>query len=184
MKILCETSMRHIHLTESAVASLFGKGAKLTEERPLSQPGQFLCKERVTIIGAKNKYENVAIIGPVRKENQTEISRTDSFFLGIKNVPIRLSGELKDAPTITIKVNDKEVPSAVIIAKRHIHLDPKTAKENGFKHGEARTIKFEGERGAMLCECVVRVDINSAPAVHIDSDESNAVLSGNTAEII
>ncbi|MDR0462067.1 MAG: propanediol utilization protein, partial [Christensenellaceae bacterium] len=119
MKVLCETSVRHIHLDEDGLTALFGKGAKLTPDRPLSQPKQFLCKERVTLVGPKNSYENVGIIGPARDVMQAEISRTDSFYLGIKNVPMRLSRDVDGAPVITVKNGDKKIDIPVIVAMRH-----------------------------------------------------------------
>jgi propanediol utilization protein len=176
--------MRHVHLNDEAVEKLFGKGAKLTPDRILSQPSQYLCKERVTLVGPKNNYENVAVIGPTRNETQVEISRTDSFFLGVKNVPIRLSGDLEDAPQISIMKGTQTVQGCVIIAKRHIHLDPATAKTLGFKDGEKHSVKFDGDRSATLDNVIVRIDPKFTPAIHIDGDEANAVLSTNLAEII
>jgi len=173
--------MRHVHLCKADVEKLFGKGTVLTSARPLSQPGQFLCNERVTIIGVKNRFESVGIIGPERKASQIEISRTDCFFLGVKDVPIRQSGDTVGAPTIELAGG---VVAPVIVAKRHVHLDPKTAKENNLHDGQIVGIKFEGDRAATLGQTIVRVHADFAPAVHIDSDEANACLATNSVEII
>ena len=177
VQILCETSMRHVHLSEKDLQVLFGKGAKLEFERQLSQPGQFLSKQRVTLVGKSGRsIENVGIIGPTRSASQVEISRTDSFVLGLRDVPLRLSGDLDgDVPLITIKNGDITVSAKVIIAKRHIHLDPVTAKKIGLKHGDVIKIKIEGARAAVLDQVIARVDKNFASAVHLDSDEANAV---------
>ena len=184
MEILCETSLRHVHLSIDAVEKLFGAGARLTSSRALSQPGQFLCNERVTIAGPKSAMENVAIIGPERKESQVEISRTDAFVLGIKDAPIRLSGETDGAPVIIVKNGEAQVSAPAIVARRHVHLDPETAKAHGLTDKQIVSIKFEGERCATLGGVIVRVHKDFAPALHIDADEANATLAANTAKII
>jgi len=188
MKILCETSMRHVHLTQEHVETLFGKGAQLEVDSMLSQPGEFLCKQRVTLVGSKREIDNIAVLGPARKATQVEISRTDAFFLGIKNAPVRASGDVTGTPGIVLqnqfKHKEVKLDEGVIIAKRHVHLDPKTALENGFTDGQIVKIKFEGERAAILDNVVVRVDKDFAPAVHIDSDEANAVFAGTHVTVI
>ncbi|MCL2229225.1 MAG: phosphate propanoyltransferase [Firmicutes bacterium] len=190
MEILCETSVRHVHLSRADIETLFGKGTKLTKDRQLSQPGEYLCKERVTLVGPKETIANVAIVGPARDKTQVEISRTDAFKLGLKGVPVRLSGDLEGTPTLSILTfgtngEPKSVGEAsTIIAKRHVHLDPKTAKESNLENGQIVKIKFDGERACILEEVVVRVNKEYAPAIHIDSDEGNATLSGRTAFVI
>jgi putative phosphotransacetylase len=155
-KVICETSMRHVHLSQSDLETLFGKGAKLEVSRSLSQPNQFLAVQRVDIIGPKRALEGVGIIGPVRKESQIEISRTDAFALGLKDVPIRQSGDTKGAPTVKISANGKEVAAAAIIAKRHVHLTPETAKKQGITDGQIVKIQIEGERAGVLGAVVAR----------------------------
>ena len=176
--------MRHVHLSQGDLEVLFGKGAKLIVDRPLSQPDQFLAKQRVDLIGEKRTIENVGIIGPVRKQTQVEISRTDAFSLGVKGAPIRQSGDLAGAPTVMVATGETFVNGATIIAKRHAHLTPATAKKHGITDGQIVKIKFEGERGAILDGVVARVSDNFADAVHIDSDESNATLAGNSTIIL
>jgi putative phosphotransacetylase len=184
MDILCETSVRHVHLTQADVELLFGKGADLEFDRALSQPDQFLSKQRVTLIGPKRELANVAVLGPVRAGSQAEITMTDAFTLGLKDVPVRLSGDTKNAPDITVRGTCGEVYCAAIIAKRHLHLDPKTAQEGGFTDREIVLLEFKGERAAVLDGVVVRVDKNFAPAVHLDSDEANGVLAGKTVKVL
>jgi len=170
--------MRHVHLCKKDVETLFGKGVKLEKERDLSQPGQFLCKQRVVIVGAKSTFQNVGIIGPERNESQIEISRTDAFALGLKNVPLRQSGDLENAPTLAVLSPDlsSQVSAQTIIAKRHVHLDPKTAKDNNITDGQILRVKIEGERATILENVIARVDKNFTPAVHLDTDESNAAF--------
>jgi len=177
--------MRHVHLTEKDLQTLFGEGAKLELERELSQPGQFLAKQRVTLIGKSQKsFENVGIIGPTRSASQVEISRTDAFALGLKDVPLRLSGDLDgDIPLVTVQNGEATVLAKAIIAKRHMHLDPVTAKKIGVSHGDAMKIKVGGSRAAVLDQVIARVDSNFTSAVHLDSDEANAVGNPQIIEI-
>jgi len=178
MEVMCETSMRHFHLTQAHVEALFGAGVKLEEERPLSQPGQYLSRQRVTLVGPKREIDNVAILGPVRKESQAELSLTDAFMLGMKNVPLRLSGNIDGTPGADLKgpAGTVKLDKGVIIAKRHVHLDTKTASVNDLMNGDIVKLRFGGLRAAILDEVVVRVDDSFAPAVHLDSDEGNAVF--------
>lgn len=177
MELICEVSMRHVHLTTAQIEELFGKGKSLTPQRMLSQPGQFLAAERVDLVGPKGTMQRVAIIGPERSAAQVELSRTDCFVLGIADVPLRQSGDLGGSAGITIKGTNSQIKidTGVILAHRHVHLDPDTAKKNGLDDGQIVSIKFEGDRQAILCNTIVRVDENFAPAIHIDSDEANAV---------
>ena len=163
-KILCETSLRHAHLSAQDIQTLFGK-RELTPVRALSQPGQFLAYERVNLVGPKSTISNVAIIGPARTQSQVEISQTDAFALGIKTMP----------STITIQANDQQIATQAIIAQRHVHLDPKTAEKHNLRDGQIVTLKFDGPRGGTLDNTIVRVHENFQPAVHIDSDEANAM---------
>ena len=177
MEIICETSMRHVHLSQEHLEELFGKGAQLNVVRDLSQPGQYLSDKRVTFVGPKNSIDNVAVLGPTRKVTQVEVSRTDSFMLGLKDVPVRQSGDLDGAPMIELrnKENGNCCNAYTIIAKRHIHLDVPTAQKWNIKDNQIVKIKVEGERGGVLNEAVARVHENFSAAVHIDSDESNAL---------
>ena len=123
-----EVSARHVHLTQEDVELLFGKGAVLHPKRPLSQPGQFLSEERVTLIGPKGKKERVAVLGPVRKATQVELSISDCVALGIK-APVRESGDLRDAGPVVIEgpKGTLDASSAVIVARAHVHVPPQVA---------------------------------------------------------
>ena len=186
MKVLCEVSVRHVHLTKQDFQDLFGKGAKLEVVRSLSQRGQFLSDKKVDLVGPKRVIEGVSILGPLRERNQIELARTDCFALGLKNVPVCISGQLDESVGITLRVGGKEktINKGVIVAKRHVHLDPKTADLQGLKNGQVVGIKVDGERGGLLGEAVVRVHDEYTPAVHIDTDEGNALGVGNEVTII
>lgn len=177
VEILVEASARHVHLTEEDIEKLFGKGYKLTPVKKLTQVGQFACKERVTLIGPKNIYRNVAILGPARKETQVELSLTDARFLGV-NAPVRMSGDLRDAADIII-ATDKEAITAkgsVIVAQNHIHMTPDQAKQWCFTDGEEVSVKMSTARPLTFDGVVVRVSETAGLAMHIDFDEANACL--------
>ena len=176
MKILVETSARHVHLSLNDFEVLFGKNAKLTLKKGLSQPGQFACFERVNIIGSKNEISNVSVLGPFRKQTQVEISLTDSIKLGI-DAPIRLSGNILNTPgCILVGPNGKiNLSNGVIVAKRHIHLDLDTAQKFNLANNQNVKVKVETEvRSLIFDDVMVRIDKNFSPAMHIDTDEANA----------
>ena len=177
VEILVEASARHVHLTDEDIETLFGKGYKLTPVKKLTQVGQFACKERVTLIGPKNIYRNVAILGPARKETQVELSLTDARFLGV-NAPVRMSGDLRDAADIII-ATDKESIAAkgcAIVAQNHIHMTPDQAKQWCFTDGEEVSVKMSTARPLTFDGVVVRVSETAGLAMHIDFDEANACL--------
>lgn len=187
-KILIETSARHAHITEEALEILFGKGAALTPKKDLSQPGQFACVERVDIVGPKRTLSGVSILGPVRKANQVEISLTDARSIGVA-APVRESGDVKDSAPCKIvgPCGEIEISEGVIAAKRHIHLDPASAENYGLSDGQVVSVKVDTNgRSLTFSDVAVRVHPNFAPAMHIDTDESNAAgISGNVyGEII
>jgi len=187
MEVLCEVSVRHVHLSQEHVNTLFGKGHKLTPARELSQPGQYLCEERVDLMTPKATFKDVAIIGPTRAKSQVELSRTDCFTLGLKNVPIRQSGHLDGSVGISIKTNlgTINLDDGVIIGQRHVHLDPETASKNNLIDGQIVGIQFDGSRSGVLGNTVVRVHETFSSAIHIDTDEGNAMnFSKGTARII
>ncbi len=176
MKILVETSARHIHLSEADFKILFGKNHKLTAKKFLSQPGQFVSYERLKIIGPRNHIKNVVVLGPLRAETQVEISITDSIKLGI-NAPIRESGDLINTPGCIIAGPNAslETKKGVIIAKRHIHLNNKEANEFMLKDQQIVSVKINSlERKLVFDDVVVRVNKNFSAAMHIDTDEANA----------
>lgn len=175
-KIIVEMSARHVHVTERDLETLFGKGASLTPKRELSQPGQYLCEERVDLIGPKKTIANVSILGPTRPETQVEVSLTDARTLGVE-APIRMSGDVKGSGAVTIKGPAGEVTltEGVIAAKRHIHMTPEDAEKMNLKDGQTVSVKIGGERGLVFDETVLRVSKKFATAMHIDTDEANAV---------
>jgi putative phosphotransacetylase len=180
-KVLVETSARHVHLSREHLDILFGQGYELTPKKELSQPGQYACEERVAVVGPKGTFPSVAILGPVRNATQVEISATDARMLGIE-APVKESGDIAGSAGCKIvgPKGEVEISEGVIIAKRHIHLDPETAEKFGVKDKQIVNVKVESdERSLIFGDVVVRVHPNFSPAMHIDTDESNAVLAGN-----
>lgn len=173
-KILVETSARHIHLTREHVDILFGEGHQLTVKKMLSQPGQFACEEKVAVKGEKGELK-MSVLGPERKETQVEVSLTDARTLGVK-APVRESGDIKGSGACTLvgPCGTVEISEGVIAAKRHIHLTPETAAELGLSDKQIVSVKLDTERSLVFGDVVVRVSPKFAPAMHIDTDESNA----------
>ena len=174
-KVLVETSARHVHLSAADLEVLFGKGAELTVKKMLSQPGQFACEERVTVVGPKRELKNVSILGPVRKATQVELSLTDARSIGL-TAPIRESGDIAATPGCKLvgPCGEVEIAEGVIAAKRHIHFTPADAEAFGVKDKEIVKVKLDTERGLIFDDVVVRVNETFAAAMHIDTDESNA----------
>ena len=168
-----EASGRHVHLTEEQARTLFGHG--LTPERPLSQPGQFLAKERVAVTGPKGVFQHVAVLGPVRQEAQVEISMTDGRALGIAP-PVKLSGDVSDAPGCVLEGPCGKVKLArgIIATRRHIHLAPEDGKMLGVTHGQVVKLQVFSERPVIFCDVAVRIHRDFRRAAHLDFDEANA----------
>ena len=168
-----EASGRHVHVTAEQAETLFGH--PLTPERPLSQPGQYLAKERVRLIGPTGEFRNVAVLGPERKAGQVEISLTDGRVLGI-DPPIRLSGEVAGSPGITLEGERGRVTlsQGVIAAQRHVHLTPADAANFGVKNGQTVHLQTYTARPTVYGDVAVRVSPEFASYVHLDYDEANA----------
>ena len=168
-----EASGRHVHVTAEQAQILFGHG--LTPDRPLSQPGQYLAKERVTVAGPKGDFRNVAVLGPERKAGQVEISLTDGRTLGIQP-PVRLSGDVKNSPGCVLwGTNGRvELAEGVICAQRHIHLTPEEGRRFGVTDKQVVKLQTFTARPAIFEDVVVRTSADFAPAVHLDYDEANA----------
>ncbi len=189
-------SARHVHLTPPMVERLFGDGHELTPYKPLSQPGQFACEEKVDLIGPKRVIEGVRILGPTRSKNQVEISRTDEFHLGV-DAPVRRSGDVGNTPGITLRgpAGSVTLEEGVICAWRHIHMRPEDAEHYGVDHGDVVTVAIDSEgRDLSFGDVMVRVSPKYALEMHIDTDEANAaelppqgkgmlVLTGGTARL-
>ena len=175
MEVPTEISARHVHLMEQAVETLFGPGAALHPKRDLSQPGQFLCEERVRLIGPKGVMENIAVLGPVRSAVQVELSLTDARTLGVK-APIRQSGDLSGAGDVYIvgPCGMLNATGSVIAAKAHVHMTPENAKQYGVQDGQTVQLRLQTDRPITLGDVVVRVSEKFALAAHIDFDEANA----------
>ena len=185
-KVLLETSARHIHLSQEHVDILFGAGHQLTHKKDLSQPGQFACEERVTVVGPKKEIKNVSILGPVRKESQVELSATDAHSIGL-NAPVRESGVLEgSAPCKLVgPAGEVDLEYGVIVAKRHIHITPEDAQAFGVSDKEIVKVKAVSEgRSLIFDDVVVRVSASYATAMHIDTDEANACGGATVGEIV
>lgn len=175
-----------MHVTKEDVKILFGDNYELTKKVDLSQPGQYACNEQVVIKGPKGAFERVRILGPERDRTQVEVSKTDSFTLGI-NPPVRNSGDLDDACEITIiGPKGKVTKNAAIIAARHLHATPEDAKKYGFEGKEFVTLIVKGEKPGILENVYVRISDKFSYEVHLDTDDANAFLinNGDEAEII
>jgi len=168
-----EASGRHVHLTSEQARTLFGHD--LTEDRPLSQPGQYLAKERVTVVGPQGKFPNVAVLGPARKEAQVEISMTDAKTLGLQP-PVRLSGDLRNSPGCTLvgPRGEIKISAGVIAALRHIHLTPEDGKRFGVRDKQVVRLQTFTDRPLIFEDVTVRISPDFAAAAHLDYDEANA----------
>lgn len=183
-----EVSARHVHLSEEDFKKLFGERARLDKLNDLSQPGEFACKETVTLIGEKGKIKNVRVLGPFRGKTQVEISLTDARFLGVEP-PVRLSGDTDESEGITIlgtldcRIKIKE---GVILAKRHLHASRGEAMDLKLVSGEKVSVETFGRRALIFHEVIVRVAPNYKLAFHIDTDEANAarVKTGDKGNLI
>ena len=173
---IVEISARHVHVSKEALETLFGAGYELTPKKDLSQPGQFACEERVTVVGPKKELAGVSILGPCRPETQVELSATDARSIGVK-APIRESGDLEGSggcklvgPKGEVELND-----GVIIAKRHIHMTPADAEKYNLVDKQIVSVKADSDGRALIFgDVIVRVSPSYALAMHIDTDESNA----------
>lgn len=181
-KFLVETSARHIHLTAEAVEILYGKGAELTVKKMLSQPGQFAtANEKIRLVGPKGELA-VSVLGPVRKANQVELSFSDARALGLKDVPVRESGDVAGTPGIKLvgPAGEMEIAEGCIVAKRHIHMTPADAEAFGVTNGQIVSVKLDTARPLIFGDVVCRVSDQFALAMHIDTDECNAAAAFGT----
>ena len=175
-KVLVETSARHIHLTDEAVAILYGEGVKLEPKKMLSQPGQFAtANDKIKVVGPKGELM-LSVLGPTRKANQVELSFTDARALGLKNVPVRESGDVANTPGCKLvgPAGEVEISEGCIIAMRHIHFDTATANAMGISDKQVVKVKIDSDRTTIFDDVVCRVSDSYAPAMHIDTDECNA----------
>lgn len=170
-----EASGRHVHLSQEHIDALFGKDYNLTKLKDLSQPGQFVCKERISIAGPKGELKNVVILGPARNVTQIEISKTDSRILGLE-VPVRESGLIDGTPGIQIMAGENTVAlnQGTIIADKHIHMSTKDAADLALKNGDRVDVEVETNRPIIFKRVKIRVSDDFETFMHIDYDEANA----------
>ncbi|MEG0961297.1 MAG: phosphate propanoyltransferase [Lachnospiraceae bacterium] len=178
-------SNRHVHVNQEDLEILFGKGYQLTKKSDLKQPGQYASNETVTIRGPKGQFEHVRILGPVRSQSQIEISKTDSFRLGIRP-PIRESGNLAGTPGLEIEGPKGTVilPQGAMIALRHIHMTPKQAAAMGVKDKDIVEVETFGERHGVFGDVLIRVSEQFSLEMHVDVDEANACSLNNKDYIV
>ncbi|MCI8585746.1 MAG: phosphate propanoyltransferase [Lachnospiraceae bacterium] len=179
MNFIVETSARHVHVSQEDLETLFGKGYELTKKKDLSQPGQYACNEKVTIVGSKKEMA-ASILGPVRPASQVEISLTDARSIGV-DAPVRESGDVAGSGACKLvgPCGEVELKEGVIAAKRHIHATPEDAEKLGVKDKDVVSVKIDTDgRSLVFGDVVVRVSPKFALAMHIDTDESNAAGCG------
>lgn len=175
-------SNKHLHLKNEDIEKLFGKGHTLTPAKALKQPGQFACEEKVDIVGPKGTLKGIRVLGPARPETQVELAMTDARTIGIA-APVRESGKLGGTPGVRLvgPAGEVTIDQGVIIALRHVHLSPAQAAEAGVKDKDIVKIKFEGERGVIFDNVLVRSGESHEREIHLDTDEGNAAGLGNGA---
>lgn len=183
-------SNRHVHLCEEDFQVLFARDAArrgLSKLRDLSQPGQFVASEAVSIAGPKGSIGSVRVLGPLRARTQVEVSRTDAYTLGI-SPPVRDSGDLDGSgPIVLIGPNGGvSLNEGAIIAARHIHMTPDEASQWGLRDGDRVEVEVTGQRGLVFREVLVRADERFRLEMHVDTDEANAALlrTGDSVEVI
>ena len=183
-EILVEVSARHVHLNREAVEILFGEGYELTFKKKLSQKGQFVCEEKVAVVGEKSSFKKVSVLGPERKNVQVEISKTDARTIGVE-APIKESGDLNGAAACKLigPKGEMELKNGVIVAKRHIHASNEDALKLGVKNGDNVSVEvLTKERSLIFKDVIVRVSNEFTLAMHIDTDEANAANVITTAK--
>ncbi|HEU4687146.1 MAG TPA: phosphate propanoyltransferase [Vicinamibacterales bacterium] len=168
-------SARHVHLTLQATEALFGKGHQLHKLRDLSQPGVWAAVETVDILGPRGSIEGVRVLGPCREENQVEVSLTDSIALGI-DVPVRMSGDLRDTPRVTLRGPSATTETTgLIAARRHIHMGLEEAEARGMADGDLVDVEVGAQgRTTLLRDVIIRTSPNFLLEMHVDTDEANA----------
>ena len=183
MQVPVGISNKHVHVCQADLDVLFGEGHELTPIKDLSQPGQFACDEKVDVVGPKGTLKGVRILGPVRPETQVELAQTDARAIGV-NALLRESGKLEGTQGCKLvgPKGEVEINEGVIVAKRHIHMTTADAAEFGLADKQVVSVKIDSpERSLVFGDVVVRVNDSFALAMHIDTDEANAVLAGGNA---
>ena len=187
MKLPIALSNRHIHLSQADIDVLFGQGHELVNFKPLSQPGQYACEEKVDLVGPKGTIKGVRVLGPARPATQVEISLTDGFALGVK-APIKESGDIAGTPGLKLvgPNGEVEISEGTIVAARHIHMNLEDAEKFGVKDKDIVSVRTSGPRGLVFENVLVRASEKFALEMHVDMEEGNAagVRNGDLVELI
>ncbi|WP_018703198.1 MULTISPECIES: phosphate propanoyltransferase [Sporomusaceae] len=187
-KVTVGISARHVHVTQEHLDILYGAGYELTNKKDLAQPGQFASNETIDVVTEKSAFKNVRILGPIRSKSQVEVSMSDAMKLGLKNIPVRDSGDLAGTPGAKLvgPKGEVELTEGVIVAGRHIHMNPAEAAEFGVKDKDLVKVRCGGERGLVFENVLIRVNKDYALEMHVDTDEGNAALckNGDQLEVI
>ncbi|MCI8467621.1 MAG: propanediol utilization protein [Bacilli bacterium] len=180
-KIPVGISNKHVHLTKETYQQLFDEPLEI--EKNLSQIGEFASNQFVDLKTSSNLLKKVRIVGPFRSYNQVEICKSDAYLLGL-NPPVRKSGDLKNAETITVVGPKGEITleQACILAERHVHMNTKDLKKYQVKDNDLVQIKIDGPRSALL-DAYIKSSENGVLELHLDRDEANALLLEKNAEV-
>lgn len=187
MKLPIALSNKHVHLSQADIETLFGAGHQLVEFKPLSQPGQYACEEKVDLVGPKGTIKGVRVLGPARPSTQVEISLADGFALGVK-APIKESGDVEGTPGVKLvgPAGEVELAEGVIVASRHIHMSLDDAAKFGVEDKQIVKVRTFGPRSIVFENVLVRANANFALEMHVDVEEGNAaaVRNGDMVELI
>ena len=180
-------SARHVHLSQNDLETLFGKGYELTPKKML-MGDQYAAEECVTLVSPSLRtIEGVRVLGPVRKDSQIEISRTDTFKLKV-SPPVRPSGEIKGSAPMALVGPKGSVflNEGCIIANRHIHMTPADAKKYGVVDNDVVDVEIQNSKPTRYYNVQVRVREDFETEMHIDTDDANAaaIRQGDHVEII
>jgi acetate kinase len=177
-------SVRHVHLSRAHCDALFGPGYELARKRDVTQPGQYVTRETVDLVGPKGELRNVAIINPLRSETQVEVAKTDAFALGV-SPPLRESGKLDGTPGLRLRGphGEVEIARGVILAHRHVHMSPEDARGFGVADKDVIKVRVEGDREMTMGDVIVRVRDDFSLDMHIDTDEANAAGLNNDSVV-
>lgn len=170
-------SARHLHVCQEDLEKLFGPGYRLTHERDLLQPGEFASKEMVTLVGRDGKtIPHVRILGPLRTRTQVELARTDGIALGIRDLPMRRSGELQGAAPLTLvgPFGTLYLPEVAMRSNRHIHMGPADAARFGVKQNNVVQLRIGGPEGVTFHNVQIRIHETWKLVAHLDTDDANA----------
>ncbi|MDI0266632.1 phosphate propanoyltransferase [Clostridioides difficile] len=187
MKLPIALSNKHVHLSQADIDVLFGAGHELTKFKPLSQPGQYACEEKVDLVGPKGTLKGVRVLGPARANTQVEISLADGFPLGVK-APIKESGDIAGTPGVKLvgPAGEVEMKEGVIVASRHIHMSNEDAAKFGVADKQIVKVKTSGPRALVFENVLVRASDSFNLEMHVDMEEGNAagVKNGELVELI